>query len=198
MARSKKASASLALFLSLNILFFSLVSGCGSCPGGGGKGGSGGGGGRGGGGGGRGGGGGGGRGGGGGSGGGGSGGGGSGGGGSGGSGGGGGTPSPSTGGGGSGGGGSGGGGGTATCPRDALKLGVCANVLGGLINATIGSPPVTPCCTLIQGLADLEAAVCLCTAIRANILGINLNIPISLSLLLNVCSRNAPRGFQCS
>uniref|UniRef100_A0A803PM15 Bifunctional inhibitor/plant lipid transfer protein/seed storage helical domain-containing protein n=1 Tax=Cannabis sativa TaxID=3483 RepID=A0A803PM15_CANSA len=77
-------------------------------------------------------------------------------------------------------------------------LGICANVLGGLINATIGTPPVTPCCTLIQGLADLEAAVCLCTAIRANILGINLNIPLSLSLLLNVCSRNAPRGFQCS
>ncbi|XP_039046014.1 14 kDa proline-rich protein DC2.15-like [Hibiscus syriacus] len=82
------------------------------------------------------------------------------------------------------------------CPRDALKLGVCANVLN-LVNATVGSPPVQPCCSLLQGLVDLEAAVCLCTAIRANILGINLNIPISLSLLLNVCSRNVPKGFQC-
>ncbi|KAE8730684.1 14 kDa proline-rich protein DC2.15 [Hibiscus syriacus] len=82
------------------------------------------------------------------------------------------------------------------CPRDALKLGVCANVLN-LINVTVGSPPVKPCCALLQGLVDLEAAVCLCTAIRANILGINLNIPISLSLLLNVCSRNVPTGFQC-
>ncbi|KAE8697603.1 Lipid transfer protein EARLI 1 [Hibiscus syriacus] len=82
------------------------------------------------------------------------------------------------------------------CPRDALKLGVCANVLN-LINVTVGSPPVQPCCALLQGLVDLEAAVCLCTAIRANILGINLNIPISLSLLLNVCSRNVPTGFQC-
>ncbi|GMJ15064.1 hypothetical protein like AT4G12520 [Hibiscus trionum] len=82
------------------------------------------------------------------------------------------------------------------CPRDALKLGVCANVLN-LVNVVVGSPPVQPCCSLIQGLADLEAAVCLCTALRANVLGLNLNIPISLSLLLNVCSRNVPTGFQC-
>ncbi|KAK5782782.1 hypothetical protein PVK06_037287 [Gossypium arboreum] len=82
------------------------------------------------------------------------------------------------------------------CPRDALKLGVCANVLN-LVNVTIGSPPVMPCCSLLNGLVDLEAAACLCTAIRANILGINLNIPVSLSLLLNVCSRNVPTGFQC-
>ncbi|MBA0737184.1 hypothetical protein Gogos_010657, partial [Gossypium gossypioides] len=82
------------------------------------------------------------------------------------------------------------------CPRDALKLGACANVLG-LVNVTIGSSPVQPCCSLLQGLADLEAAVCLCTAIKANVLGINLNVPVSLSLLLNVCSRKVPSGFQC-
>ncbi|KAK7389278.1 hypothetical protein VNO78_24134 [Psophocarpus tetragonolobus] len=86
----------------------------------------------------------------------------------------------------------------ASCPRDALKLGVCANVLNGLVNVTLGQPPVTPCCSLLNGLVDLEAAVCLCTALRANILGINLNLPISLTLLLNVCSRNVPRGFQCA
>ncbi|PON53858.1 HMW glutenin [Parasponia andersonii] len=146
---ASKISASLALFLLLNILFFALVSGCGSCSGSGrtpspanpgrgtpgpstpGRG----------------------------------------------------TPSPSS---------------SGSCPRDALKLGVCADLLGGLANVTIGTPPVTPCCTLIQGLADLEAAICLCTVIRANILGINLNIPVALSLLLNVCSRNVPSGFQCA
>ncbi|CAL5198018.1 unnamed protein product [Lathyrus oleraceus] len=90
-----------------------------------------------------------------------------------------------------------GGGSTVSCPRDALKLGVCANVLNGLLNLTLGQPPVTPCCSLLNGLVDLEAAVCLCTALRANILGINLNLPISLSLLLNVCSKEAPRDFQC-
>ncbi|PHT58741.1 14 kDa proline-rich protein DC2.15 [Capsicum baccatum] len=86
---------------------------------------------------------------------------------------------------------------TETCPIDTLKLGVCADVLG-LVNAIIGSPPVTPCCSLLSGLANAEAALCLCTAIKANILGINLNVPVSLSLLLNVCSKEAPAGFQCS
>ncbi|KAG5228922.1 HyPRP family protein [Salix suchowensis] len=83
------------------------------------------------------------------------------------------------------------------CPKDALKLGVCANLLGSLLNVTIGTPPVTPCCSVIEGLLDLEAAVCLCTAIKANVLGINLNIPLSLSLLLNVCGKTVPKGFQC-
>ncbi|XP_068634227.1 14 kDa proline-rich protein DC2.15-like isoform X4 [Aristolochia californica] len=82
------------------------------------------------------------------------------------------------------------------CPRDALKLGVCANLLG-LVSIVVGSPPTLPCCSLLQGLVDLEAAICLCTAIRANVLGLNLNVPISLSLLLNVCGRRVPSGFQC-
>ncbi|KAG2395606.1 proline-rich protein [Vigna angularis] len=72
------------------------------------------------------------------------------------------------------------------CPIDALKLGVCANVLN-LVNVKLGSPPTLPCCSLIKDLVDLEVAACLCTAIKANILGINLNLPVSLSLLLNNC-----------
>ncbi|KAL6007866.1 hypothetical protein ACLOJK_033370 [Asimina triloba] len=83
------------------------------------------------------------------------------------------------------------------CPRDALKLGVCADLLG-LVNVVIGSPPTLPCCSLLQGLVDLEAAVCLCTAIKANILGINLNVPVSLNLLLNSCGRTCPSGFECA
>lgn len=85
-----------------------------------------------------------------------------------------------------------------TCPRDTLKLGVCANVLNDLVHLVVGTPPKTPCCSLIQGLVDLEAAVCLCTAIKANILGINLNVPVSLSLLLNFCGKKVPSGFQCA
>ncbi|OWM86454.1 14 kDa proline-rich protein DC2.15-like [Punica granatum] len=86
----------------------------------------------------------------------------------------------------------------ASCPRDALKLGVCAKVLNAPVNAVIGSPPDLPCCSLLEGLLDLEVAACLCTAIKANILGINLNIPISLSLLLNTCGKRAPSDFQCA
>ncbi|XP_019087215.1 PREDICTED: putative lipid-binding protein AIR1 [Camelina sativa] len=85
---------------------------------------------------------------------------------------------------------------SAACPRDSLQLGVCANVLK-LVDLTLGNPPVTPCCSLIQGVADLEAAACLCTLVKANVLGINLNLPIDLTVLLNVCGRTAPTNFQC-
>lgn len=86
----------------------------------------------------------------------------------------------------------------ATCPKDTLKLGVCANLLNDLVHLVVGTPPKSPCCTLIQGLADLEAAVCLCTAIKANVLGINLNVPVSLSLLLNYCGKKLPSAFHCA
>ncbi|KAL2238025.1 14 kDa proline-rich protein DC2.15-like [Sesamum indicum] len=86
----------------------------------------------------------------------------------------------------------------AKCPKDTLKLGVCANLLNDLVHLVVGTPPKTPCCTLIKGLADLEAAVCLCTAIKANVLGNDLNIPLSLSLLLNYCGKKVPTGFQCA
>ncbi|PIA45555.1 hypothetical protein AQUCO_01600033v1 [Aquilegia coerulea] len=85
------------------------------------------------------------------------------------------------------------------CPKDALKLGVCANLLGGLVSVQVGTPPDHPCCTLIRGLVDLEAAVCLCTAIKAKVLNVvNLNVPLSVSLLLNTCGKKAPSGFQCA
>ncbi|CAA0394925.1 unnamed protein product [Arabidopsis thaliana] len=87
---------------------------------------------------------------------------------------------------------------SGNCPIDALRLGVCANVLSGLLNVQLGQPSPQPCCSLIQGLVDLDAAICLCTALRANVLGINLNVPISLSVLLNVCNRRLPSDFQCA
>ncbi|KAF8083966.1 hypothetical protein N665_0741s0001 [Sinapis alba] len=86
---------------------------------------------------------------------------------------------------------------TGSCPRNALQIGVCANVLK-LVDLKLGNPPVKPCCSLIEGLVDLEAAVCLCTALKLNILGINLNLPIDLSALLNVCSKKVPKNFQCA
>ncbi|XP_044403415.1 14 kDa proline-rich protein DC2.15-like [Triticum aestivum] len=54
------------------------------------------------------------------------------------------------------------------CSVDALKLGLCADVLGlgdGLTNLMAGSWSTAssgkkPCCELIDGLADLDAAVC--------------------------------------
>ncbi|XP_021908012.1 14 kDa proline-rich protein DC2.15 [Carica papaya] len=85
-----------------------------------------------------------------------------------------------------------------SCPRDALKLGVCAKLLSGSVGTVVGNPPDTPCCSVLEGLLDLEAAVCLCTAIKANILGINIDIPISLSLLINTCGKKLPSDFLCA
>ncbi|XP_042474758.1 14 kDa proline-rich protein DC2.15-like [Zingiber officinale] len=85
------------------------------------------------------------------------------------------------------------------CPIDALKMAACSSVLNGLITFGIGAFPQQPCdcCTLIDGLLDLEAAVCLCTAFRANIFGVNLNVPINFTLLLNYCGKKVPYEFQC-
>ncbi|KAK4259732.1 hypothetical protein QN277_006034 [Acacia crassicarpa] len=82
-----------------------------------------------------------------------------------------------------------------SCPIDVLKLGVCADLLNS-VNVTIGSPAATPCCSLLSGLVDLDAAVCLCGAITADVLGINVDVSVALSLILNDCGKNAP-GFQC-
>ncbi|KAJ4878085.1 Bifunctional inhibitor/lipid-transfer protein/seed storage 2S albumin superfamily protein [Raphanus sativus] len=79
--------------------------------------------------------------------------------------------------------------------KDALKLKVCANVLN-LVKISL--PEKTECCALIKGLVNLDAGVCLCTALKANVLGINLRVPISLSVLFNQCGTKVPSGFQCA
>ncbi|CAG7861986.1 unnamed protein product [Brassica rapa] len=82
-----------------------------------------------------------------------------------------------------------------TC-KDALKLKVCANVLN-LVKVSL--PQKAECCALIKGLVNLDAGICLCTALKANVLGIiNLRVPISLSVLFNQCGTKVPSGFQCA
>ncbi|KAL6906429.1 hypothetical protein ACP4OV_004030 [Aristida adscensionis] len=91
------------------------------------------------------------------------------------------------------------------CPVNALKLGACASVLGGLVSLELGhqgsSSPASSrqhCCKLLGGLADLDAAVCLCTALRANVLGVvHLSVPVELSVLVNYCGKKVPADFQC-
>ncbi|XP_021748029.1 putative lipid-binding protein At4g00165 [Chenopodium quinoa] len=83
------------------------------------------------------------------------------------------------------------------CPKDTLKFGVCGSWLG-LVTEVIGTKPSPECCTLVKGIADLEAAVCLCTALKANVLGVvKLKVPVALSLLLNGCGKKVPKGFKC-
>jgi hypothetical protein len=83
------------------------------------------------------------------------------------------------------------------CPIDALKLRVCANVLGGLLGLKVGVPAYDECCPLLKGLVDLDAAVCLCTAVKANVLGIHLDVAVDITLLLNHCGKKCPSDFTC-
>ena len=83
------------------------------------------------------------------------------------------------------------------CPINVLKLSACVDVLGGLIHIGIGGSAADKCCPLLSGLADLDAALCLCTAIRAKVLNIGLVIPIALSLLVNDCGKHLPSDFKC-
>ncbi|XP_057419777.1 36.4 kDa proline-rich protein [Lotus japonicus] len=82
------------------------------------------------------------------------------------------------------------------CPINALKLGLCLDVLGGLVHVGIGNPIENECCPVIQGLLDLDAAICLCTAIRAKLLNLNIFIPLALQVLIT-CGKTPPPGFVC-
>ncbi|XP_028788691.1 putative lipid-binding protein AIR1 [Neltuma alba] len=57
----------------------------------------------------------------------------------------------------------------------------------GLMNVKLGKLP-KKLCSLIEGL-DLEAAVCLCAAYKANVLGIDLNLAAEVDLFLKYCGK---------
>uniref|UniRef100_A0A3Q7HCJ0 Bifunctional inhibitor/plant lipid transfer protein/seed storage helical domain-containing protein n=1 Tax=Solanum lycopersicum TaxID=4081 RepID=A0A3Q7HCJ0_SOLLC len=84
-----------------------------------------------------------------------------------------------------------------TCPIDALKLGACVDVLGGLIHIGIGGSAKQTCCPLLGGLVDLDAAICLCTTIRLKLLNINIILPIALQVLIDDCGKYPPKDFKC-
>ncbi|KAL8136858.1 hypothetical protein V2J09_002859 [Rumex salicifolius] len=81
----------------------------------------------------------------------------------------------------------------ATCPIDALKLGACVDLLGGLVHIGLGDPAVNECCPVLQGLAELEAAVCLCTTLKIKLLNLNIFVPLALQLLVT-CGKTPPPG----
>ncbi|KAK8969481.1 36.4 kDa proline-rich protein [Platanthera guangdongensis] len=83
----------------------------------------------------------------------------------------------------------------AKCSLDILKLELCLDVLGGLVN--LGFAPVQSyCCPVIQGLLELEAAACLCAAINLKLLNLNIYIPLALEVLIT-CGKDPPLGYFC-
>ncbi|KVI11686.1 36.4 kDa proline-rich protein-like [Cynara cardunculus var. scolymus] len=85
----------------------------------------------------------------------------------------------------------------ATCPIDTIKLGACVDLLGGLIHIGLGDPAENKCCSVLAGLAEVEAAVCLCTTLKVNLLNLNIYLPIALELLAT-CGKSPPPGYTCS
>ncbi|KAF8034557.1 hypothetical protein BT93_C0774 [Corymbia citriodora subsp. variegata] len=85
----------------------------------------------------------------------------------------------------------------ATCPIDTLKLGACVDLLGGLVHIGLGDPVVNQCCPVLQGLVELEAAVCLCTTLKLKLLNLNIYVPLALQLLVT-CGKTPPPGYTCS
>ncbi|MBA0751238.1 hypothetical protein Gogos_000177 [Gossypium gossypioides] len=82
------------------------------------------------------------------------------------------------------------------CRNDALLLNVCANILN-VVDVGIGKPP-KPCCDLINGLVGLELDACLCTVVKADVLGlVNVKPPHQFNLLLNKCGMKR-RAYCCN
>ncbi|KAK9698756.1 hypothetical protein RND81_08G128800 [Saponaria officinalis] len=83
------------------------------------------------------------------------------------------------------------------CSVDDIKLEVCVDLLVGLLDLKIGDNLEDhPCCPVIQGLAGLEASICICTIVKGNPLGA-LRLNILLTLLLNLCGLQPLLGFDC-
>ncbi|EOA17688.1 hypothetical protein CARUB_v10006058mg [Capsella rubella] len=79
-----------------------------------------------------------------------------------------------------------------TCPRD---IQACVDVLG--LSVFLNAERVRQCCTLVAGLDAGVASVCLCNAVRVNILNL-LFVSVRLGRLLDLCRINPPTGFTCA
>ncbi|CAI0413447.1 unnamed protein product [Linum tenue] len=86
-----------------------------------------------------------------------------------------------------------------TCSYDVANLNVCVDLLNFLYVGVGTKPPTQPCCTVVCGVAtDVEAAVCVCAALKAGVLGIYANLNLALELLLTQCGKHVPLGYVCA
>jgi hypothetical protein len=89
----------------------------------------------------------------------------------------------------------GGHGGYGYCPSNVLGLDFtkCVTVLD-IFKLRINESCNQYCCPLIDGLVDLDAAICLCK--RLYVPGVD--ITVGVRLILNKCGKFCPADFQCS
>ncbi|KAJ8559913.1 hypothetical protein K7X08_003971 [Anisodus acutangulus] len=72
---------------------------------------------------------------------------------------------------------------STSCPIDTIKLGACVDLLGGLVHIGIGNPVVNECCPIIQGLVELEAAVCLYSTSWLHLLFVDFGVRLQAKIL---------------
>ncbi|XP_020102435.1 36.4 kDa proline-rich protein-like [Ananas comosus] len=82
------------------------------------------------------------------------------------------------------------------CPINALKLGMCVDILDGLVHVGIGKKAKEACCPVIKWLMGMDAAVCLCMAIRLKLMDVDLLLPITLQMLAD-CGKRLPSSYKC-
>ncbi|KAL9665911.1 hypothetical protein QQ045_000232 [Rhodiola kirilowii] len=84
----------------------------------------------------------------------------------------------------------------ANCPINILKFGACVYLLGEAVHTGVGDPAVNACCPVLKGLAELEAAACLCTTLKVKLLNLKVYVPIALRILIS-CGKTPPPGYTC-
>ncbi|WCJ25951.1 Bifunctional inhibitor/lipid-transfer protein/seed storage 2S albumin superfamily protein [Euphorbia peplus] len=52
-------------------------------------------------------------------------------------------------------------------------------------------------CFLLAPLVEADAAICVCTALKANLFGIVVNADLQLAALLGACGKKVPTGYKC-
>ncbi|XP_058106609.1 putative lipid-binding protein At4g00165 [Magnolia sinica] len=85
-----------------------------------------------------------------------------------------------------------------TFPKNTLKWGACVDLLAGLVHLVEGTVPSSKCCSLVKGVSDLEAAVCLCTTTKGNALATKIDVPVAFTLLVNACGKKIPPCYKCA
>lgn len=78
------------------------------------------------------------------------------------------------------------------CYTDPLELIICSP----LINQGPLWPHNQPCCGLL-GLIGIELDTCLCLALKSNILGWSIDMPVALDLILSFCQFTIAPAFRC-
>ncbi|ESW19596.1 hypothetical protein PHAVU_006G138600 [Phaseolus vulgaris] len=77
-------------------------------------------------------------------------------------------------------------------PPECPELGLCLDVLN--LGNTLS--PGNNCCSILGGLVQVNATVCICDKARTQILGIPLNINLVVSQIIDLCRQN--QTFTCN